>query len=67
MNFNAFFFKQKKGIIERIRALKTGKNKVKNSEAIILDETLSTDCSTSLSHEKVRHPCPSILIFSLSG
>nr|XP_034334209.1 adhesion G protein-coupled receptor B1 isoform X4 [Crassostrea gigas] len=50
-NCNAFF-KQRKGIIERIRALKRGKNKVKDSEVIVLDETLSTDCSTSLSHEK---------------
>uniref|UniRef100_K1PLV0 Uncharacterized protein n=1 Tax=Magallana gigas TaxID=29159 RepID=K1PLV0_MAGGI len=43
---------KRKGIIERIRALKRGKNKVKDSEVIVLDETLSTDCSTSLSHEK---------------
>lgn len=58
-------FKQRKGIIERIRALKRGKNKVKDSEVIVLDETLSTDCSTSLSHEKVSHTCPSILYISL--
>lgn len=52
-NLGSKSFKVKrKGIIERIRALKRGKNKVKDSEVIVLDETLSTDCSTSLSHEK---------------
>lgn len=43
-----YFFFQKKGIFEKFR-----NNKVKKSESFMTERTASTDCPSSVSHEKV--------------